>query len=172
MNMKYTPAEASKLLRTLTEEHDNLAARERSLDTFGAFANEDLETVRPDYDYADYQRELSELERKIRTVKHAINVFNVTTVLPDTDGMTIDEALVCLPQLSARKRKLSTMSLRVQKERLMSTRTTTAAVSEFKYANYDIAEAKADYERTVAEITAIQTALDLVNNTEMFEIDV
>ncbi|MCD8005964.1 MAG: hypothetical protein LUF29_03175 [Oscillospiraceae bacterium] len=169
--MKYTPAEASKLLRTLTEEYDNLAARERSLDTFGAFANEDLETVRPDYDYAEYQRELSELERKIRTVKHAINVFNVTTVLPDTD-MTIDEALVCLPQLSARKRKLAAMSMRVQKERLMTTRTTTAAVSEFKYANYDIVEAKSDYERTVAEITAIQTALDLVNNTETFEIDI
>lgn len=98
--MKYTPAEASKLLRTLTEEYDNLAARERSLDTFGAFANEDLAAVRPDHDYANYQAQLSELERKIRTVKHAINVFNVTTVLPETDGMTIDEALVFLPQLS------------------------------------------------------------------------
>ncbi len=36
--MKYTSAEASKLLRTLSEEHSDLAGRERSLDTFGAFA--------------------------------------------------------------------------------------------------------------------------------------
>ncbi|MCD7828015.1 MAG: hypothetical protein LUG85_05715 [Clostridiales bacterium] len=169
--MKYTSAEASKLLRTLTEEHNNLADRERSLDTFGAFANEDPAAVRPDYDYAEYQARLSELEEKIRKVKHAINVFNVTTVLPET-GMTIDETLVLLPQLSARKRKLSVMSMRVQKERLMNTRTTTAAVSEFMYANYDIAEAKSDYDKTVAEITAIQTAIDLVNNTETFEIDI
>ncbi len=146
--------------------------RERSLDTFGAFANEDLDTVRPEYDYNDYQAQMAEIERKIRKVKHAINVFNVTTVLPDTGGMTIDEALVYLPQLSARKRKLATMSMRLAKERLQSSRTTTAAVSEFKYANYEIAAAKADYEKTAAEITAIQSALDLINNTETFEIDI
>ncbi|MCD8048946.1 MAG: hypothetical protein LUG52_04970 [Clostridia bacterium] len=169
--MKYTPAEASKLLRTLTEEHGNLKERERSLDTFGAFANEDLDTVRPEYDYNDYQAKMAELEGKIRKVKHAINVFNVTTALPDTGGMTIDEALVYLPQLSARKRKLATMSMRLAKERLQSSRTTTAAVSEFKYANYEIDAAKADYEKTSAEITAIQSALDLINNTETFEID-
>ncbi len=170
--MKYTPAEASKLLRTLTDERDDLASRERSIDTFTAYANEDLATVRPEYDYAEYRAQLTELERKIRVIKHAINVFNVTTVLPNTGGMTIDEALVYLPQLSSRKRRLYTMSMRVQKERLTSSRTTTAAVSEFKYANYDIATARRDYESTVTQITAIQTSLDVVNNTETFEIDV
>ncbi|MCD8082395.1 MAG: hypothetical protein LUE86_02430, partial [Clostridiales bacterium] len=142
--MKYTSAEASKLLRTLSEEHSNLVSCERSLDTFGAFANEDLDSIRPEYDYVTYQKKLMDLERKIRVVKHAINLFNTSTVLPNTDGLTIDQALVYLPQLSARKQKLGAMARRLPKERLRSNRTTTAAVSEFQYANYDVDAAKDD----------------------------
>ncbi len=56
--MKYTSAEASKLLRTLSEEHNSLRSMESDLDTFGAFANEDIESIRPEYNYADYQAEL------------------------------------------------------------------------------------------------------------------
>ncbi len=169
--MKYTSAEAAKLLRTLTEEHANLTSLERSLYYFAAFAGEDLETMRPAYDYTAYQAQLEALEQKIRTVKHAINTFNVTTVLPDTDGVTIDQALVYLPQLTARKQKLARMAGRLPKTRLQSGRTTTAAVSEFEYANYDVAEAKKDYEKTVAQISALQSALDRINNTVSFEIE-
>lgn len=145
--MKYTSSEASKLLRTLTEEHNNLTSRERLLNTFGAFANEDLDLIRPDYDYIDYQNKLARLEAKIRTVKHAINTFNVNTVLPNTNGLTIDQALVYLPQLTARKRRLETMARRLPKERIQNNRTTSAAVSEFLYANYEIADAQADYKK-------------------------
>ena len=170
--MKFTSAEASKLLRTLLEEHTNLVNSERSLDTFGAFANEDLDSIRPQYNYSDYQKKLADLEKKIRTIKHAINVFNVNTILPNTDGVTIDQALVYLPQLTARKQKLGVMARRLSKERLQSGRTTTAAVSEFRYANYEIASAEADYKKTLEEIRTLQSALDLVNNTEPFEIDI
>ncbi len=170
--MKYTSAEASKLLRSLLEEQTNLVNRERSLDTFEAFANEDLDTIRPEYDYADYQKKLADLEKKIRTIKHAINTFNVNTVLPNTDGLTIDQVLVYLPQLTARKQRLGTMARRLPKERLQSGRTTTAAVSEFRYANYDVASVEADYKSTLDEIIALQSALDLLNNTEKFEIDI
>lgn len=169
--MKYTSAEASKLLRTLSEEHTNLVNRERSLDTFGAFANEELDSIRPEYDYTDYQKNLADLEKKIRVIKHAINMFNVSTVLPDTDGMTIDQALVYLPQLTARKQKLGMMARRLPKERLQNSRTTTAAVSEFRYANYDVRSAEEEYKKTVDTITTLQSALDLINNTETFEID-
>ncbi len=170
--MKYTSAQASKLLRTLDEQHDNMIGMERSLYTFGAFANEDIDAIRPDYDYAAYQAELDALETKMRKVKHALKLFNITTVLPDTDGITIDQALVYLPQLNERKRKLGTMAKLLPKTRLQNNRTTTAAVSEFQYANFDIPVAKADYARTIEEITALQSALDLVNNTVEFEIDI
>ncbi len=32
-----------------------------------------MDSIRPDYDYAEYQKELADLEGKLRTVKHAMN---------------------------------------------------------------------------------------------------
>ena len=42
---------------------------------------------------------------------------------------------------------------------------------DYCYANYDIAAAKADYERVSEELATIQTALDLVNSTATMEIE-
>ncbi len=170
--MKYTSSEASKLLRTLINDHNTLLNRERNVTTFGAFANEDVEALRPDYDYNAYQDKIAEVERKIRIVKHAINMFNLQTVLPETNGLTIDQALVYLPQLTNRKYKLDQMADRLPRERLSSNRTTTAAVSEFLYANYDVAKAQEDYDTTVAEILKIQSTLDTINNTVTFDINI
>ena len=44
-------------------------------------------------------------------------------------------------------------------------------VIDYCYANYDIAAAKADYERVSEELATIQTALDLVNSTATMEIE-
>lgn len=54
---------------------------------------EDIESVRPAYDYAKTQARLEELEGAIRRLKHAINCFNTTQVV-DGFGITIDEMLV------------------------------------------------------------------------------
>ena len=74
--MKYTSAEAAKLLRKLNEEVENLEAQEAKRREFNAAIGEDIETVRPAYDYADTQRKLKDLEKKIRMVKHTLNCFN------------------------------------------------------------------------------------------------
>ena len=71
--MRYTSSEANKLLRRLTEERDALLVKELKSSTFLAAMGEDVDSVRPDYDYAQTQKELEELDRKIRMVKHAIN---------------------------------------------------------------------------------------------------
>lgn len=76
--MRYTSSEANKLLRRLTEERDALLVKELKSSTFLAAMGEDVDSVRPDYDYAQTQKELEELDRKIRMVKHAINGFNVS----------------------------------------------------------------------------------------------
>ena len=62
--MKYTSAEAAKLLRKLNEEVENLEAQEAKRREFNAAIGEDIETVRPTYDYADTQRKLKDLEKK------------------------------------------------------------------------------------------------------------
>ena len=85
--MQYTSAQAAKLLRRLGEEHQLLLNDEMNTCVFLAATGEDVDSLRPGYDYTATQQELAALEAKIRKVRHAINVFNSTTTI---DGMTID----------------------------------------------------------------------------------
>lgn len=50
----------------------------------------------------------ADVKLKIRKVKHAINVFNTVTNVPDFD-MIIDEMLVFFPQLTKKCETLSRM---------------------------------------------------------------
>ena len=96
-----TSTQAAKLLRQLNEQHKALRGIEEQAKSFCASLDEDIESVRPEYDYTDMQEQLAEVERKIRKLKHTINVFNTTTIIPEF-GITIDEMLVYLPQLNTR----------------------------------------------------------------------
>ena len=168
--MKYSSAEAAKLLRKLNEEVENLEDQEVKRREFNAALGEDVETVRPAYDYADTQRKLKELQAKIRTVKPALNWFNSTTEVPGFD-MTIDQLLVYIPQLSRRKQKLAMMSSCLPKERAKVSGLGSQII-DYRYANYDIEAAKADYQRVSDELAKAQTALDLVNTTMTMEIKI
>lgn len=97
--MRVTSAQAAKLLRQLNDELRALQLREGKTSTFVAAIQEDIESVRPAYNFKEMREAQAEVERKIRKLKHALNVFNTTTVVPDFD-MTIDEMLIFLPQLN------------------------------------------------------------------------
>ena len=165
--MLYTSAEAAKLLRRLSEEYDRLEREEAAVETFSAAVGEDLESVRPEYNYKNFRAETAELENKIRAVKHAINLFNANTLISEFN-MTIDQMLVYLPQLTRRKNKLRTMQSRQPKVR----KGVYGNFIDYNYANYDIAEVKQDYLETSAELIKAQTALDKINNSVQFEINV
>lgn len=168
--MKYTSAEVAKLLRKLNEEVENLEEQEAKRREFNAAMGEDIETVRPAYDYADTQRKLEKLQAKNRMVKHALNCFNVATEVPGF-GMTIDQLLVYIPQLSRRKQKLAMMSSCLPKERAKVSGFGSQII-DYRYANYDIEAVKADYQRVSDELAKAQTALDLVNTTMTMEIEI
>ena len=165
--MFVTSAQANKLLRKLSEEHRHLLAREQAVRTFVAATVENLEDARPPYDYRETQARLEALEAQIRAVKHAINRFNLSQTLPETE-LTIDQALVYLPQLSARREKLARMRAVSPKERRESVRATN--LIEYTYANYNPAEAEADFVTVSDELSRLQNALDLVNSTVSFEL--
>lgn len=167
--MKMTSAEANKYLKKLNDEKQALIRIENDGKEFVAAMGEPLEDARTDYDYAAVQQQLEELNRKIRSVKHAINVFNTTTVVPEL-GMTIDQVLVYIPQLSGQRSKLFGMKATLPKVRQCTRRE--GSLVEYVYVNYDIAAAAADYEKVDALLTKAQTALDLVNSTEMLEVDI
>lgn len=170
--MEYTSAEAAKLLRKLNEEKSQLETMERQSSVFNAALGEDVESVRPEYDYASVQKELIALDEKIRSVKHTINAFNVTQIVPGFE-MTIDQMLIFIPQLTARKQKLQQMSLHLPKVRDSVTAFgRSSSVIDYSYANYDLSEVKKDLQEVSELLAKAQTALDVVNNTEKMEIDI
>ncbi len=166
--MKYTSAEANKLLKKLNDEHTALLDKETRSRDFRAAMGEDVASVRPAYDYAETQARLAELEGKIRALKHAINRFNTTQAVDGFD-MTIDELLVYIPQLTKRKAKLLEMKSRLPKERVEEQYGRQSNIIDYTYTNYDIAAVEADYEKTADELSRAQLALDAVNGRETFE---
>ena len=166
--MKYTSAEAAKLLRRLNEEQVTLKSKEEKAAVFVAAIEEDQENVRPAYAYEEVQRRLAALEARVRQVKHAINLFNLTTQVPGFD-MTVDQMLVYIPQLNERKRKLTRMASRLPMEREAAYGA--KAIVEYSYANYDICRAEADLAAVTDELSRAQTALDVVNNSVTLEIE-
>lgn len=166
--MKYTSAEAGKLLKKLNDEQSSIILREENGKEFLAAVGEDIESVRPDYNFKETQDALDEVERKIRKLKHALNVFNSTTVIPEF-GMTIDEMLVYIPQLTAKKNKLVRMKDKLPKVREQTR--VNSSILDYRYLNYDINEVAAAYEKTCDALAKAQTALDAANMNQTLEID-
>ena len=166
--MKYTSAQANKLLKKLNDEYSALLHKEQRSRDFRAAMGEDIESVRPAYDYAKTQARLEELEGTIRRLKHAINCFNTTQVV-DGFGITIDEMLVYIPQLTKRKSKLLEMKSRLPKERVEEQYGQQSNIIDYTYTNYDLAAVEADYEQTADELSRAQLALDTVNQRDSFE---
>lgn len=166
--MKYTSAQANKLLKKLNDEYSALLDKEQRSRDFRAAMGEDIESVRPAYDYAKTQARLEELEGTIRRLKHAINRFNTTQVV-DGFGITIDEMLVYIPQLTKRKSKLLEMKSRLPKERVEEQYGRQSNIIDYTYTNCDLAAVEADYEKTSDELSRAQLALDTVNQRDSFE---
>lgn len=169
--MMMTSAQAAKLLRQLNDELRTLQLREEKTSSFIAALEEDIESVRPAYNFPEMYNAQTEIEKKIRKVKHAINVFNTVTIIPDFD-MTIDEMLVFLPQLSRKRDILSEMKDALPKVRASTGYSHSGAIIDYKYANYDIEEVKKYYNEISDIVAKAQTSLDLINNTIEFEIDI
>lgn len=167
--MEYTSSEANKLLKKLNQDLNTLRIIDRQSSTFLAATGEDVESVRPSYDYKKISMEIQELCEKIRIVKHAINVFNTTTTVPGFD-MCIDELLVLLPQLNERVDTLQGMISRLPKERERTFGQGTSATIDYRYINYDLDVVRSDYEANAELLAKAQTALDLVNNTVKMDI--
>ena len=168
--MKLTSQEAGKMLKKLNEKVQSLLLMEQKSCSFLASVGEDPETCRPDYDYASVQKEIQELELQVRRLRHALNVFNTTHVVPGFE-MTIDEMLVYIPQLTKQKGKLDAMKSELPKSRVEPRYGSAQNFIDYKYLNYSVKTVEEDYERVSAELSKAQTALDLVNSTECFDID-
>lgn len=165
MSVTLTSAQANKMIKTLNEKINFIKMKEKNTQVFNAAVGEQIEDIRPDYSYSDTQKELDELSRRVRKIKHAINVFNTTTEIQPF-GITIDEALVLIPQLTSKKLKLFEMKSRSEKKRYC----TTGSIIDYIIANYDISAAEKDYDEVSDYLFNLQNALDTINQTETFEV--
>lgn len=129
-----------------------------------------MESVRPQYNYEETQRFLESCNTKIRILKHAINCFNASQMVGDT-GMTIDQVLVYIPQLTEMRSRLYDMQNRLPKQRTSVGGIGSNTVIDYRYTNYSVEKAKEDYTRVSDELRAIQTALDVVNTTVKMEFE-
>ncbi len=169
--MKMTSAEAGKLVRKLEERISALLAVEEKSAVFCVASGENEELLRPAYDFLENQKTLEKLQEDLRKVKHALNVFNTTHTVPGFDGMTVDQALIALPQLTARKQTLANFAARLPRERVQSY-ASRSNIIDYEVANYKTEDAKAAHDRLSDRLSALQLALDTVNHSETMEIDV
>ena len=165
--MKMTSAQANKLLNKLKDNLAYLLTKEAQSRVFNAAVGEDVEDVRPEYSYVTTQATIDALNTKIRKVKHAINVFNTTTKLPEL-GITIDEALILIPQLTKKRNKLNEMKSRLPRTRVNNFRGSN--VIDYEIVNYNISQVEEDYDVVVEELAELQRGLGEVKNSETVDI--
>lgn len=164
--MIYTSASINKEIKRLQEEKEYILSQEEKASIFveveGAAPNI------PEYDYSEVQSQINRIDDTIAKMKHALNVFNVSTTIKDSD-LTIDEALVRMAQLNNRKNKLDEMRKRLKKQRKSDTYRPSNLV-EYVCVNYELEDVKKDYAEVIQQITELQMKLDYTNQTETFEV--
>lgn len=163
---EFTSASANKLLRTYEDEKNYLLSMEADSATYVLADGEKEEP--PAYSYEETAARLAQIDREVRKLKHAINVFNVGAMLPKL-GITIDEALVKMAQLTRTRARLDSMRKRLPKARKQEYGRTN--LIEYEYVNYDLQKVQEDYQKVCQEIMEIQMELDYCNQTVTFEVD-
>ncbi len=166
-----TSAYASKMLKQLEEDKNFWVNKERNSCTYVAAVDE--EAVIPEYDYTEVATTIAEIDKKMCTIKHAINLANVSNHVDVAgESLTIDMILVKMAQLNQRKAILDYMRKLQPKTRKEQSYGNRAAAPEYQYINYDLDLIKAEYEQVSTEIMNLQLALDKYNQTFEFEVEI
>lgn len=170
MTQKITSAYANKLLKSLEDEKAFWVNKESESSTYEAALGE-TPTV-PEYDYEAVAATINQIDERIVTIKHALNLANATAEISVGDKiMSVDSILVRMAQLNRRKNVLDVMRKRLPQSRIGNNSFARNATPEFQYINYDLETVKKDFERVSDEIMQMQLALDQHNQTATFEVE-
>ncbi len=164
--MILTSAAANKMIRQMKEEISSIVSKENKCSV--VHYSEGDEPIRPEYSFEETQKKIQEINSKIIKLRHAVNMMNVSTSLPGLD-ITVDEALVEMSMLNEMKNRLSRMKDEIKISKSPSLYNSAAQITEQLY---DPAEAAAEFKNVSDRLSTIQLALDHVNLTESFEVDI
>lgn len=169
--MKLTSAMASKMIKALNEENQTLIHKRRHESTT-SYVQDEI-PLESDYDFNSLHEQIVANNKKIAKIRHAVNLFNTTTVLEgfedyDGSGLTIDKALIIMPMLSSAKDAYSKM----KDANDISRRVDYKGNVEFTKLNYLTSDVATAYQKVTELLTAIQLSLDKANLTVEFEVDI
>ena len=163
--MMYSSAELNKELKKLKREKDFLLRKETDNAVFIVEKSENVENVRPEFNFEENSDEILEINIKIISIKHELNLFNIKTILPC--GLSIDRALIYLPMLKERADKFKFYAQRPANERLLPYES--GNFIQYRCINYDSEWMKEEYDALMDLITTIQLELDEINNKKLIE---
>ena len=164
---KVSPIEVTNRINALKEELKDLEEYEKKSSSFFVNLGQDKESLRPSYDFEETQKRYLELTQEVIKLKHTLNVFNTSTIVPDFN-MTVDQMLVYLPMLRGRKQTLQKM--KDEPMNGLSSRVTYRGVND-TYSNYSVQKVTEDYRKIAEEYAKARTALDFINATGEIEVD-
>lgn len=167
--VKLTSDAVDKLLDKYNSDISKLRDKIDSCSTYVAAITENAKELAPEFDFVATVSQIEELEKKIIKLKHARNIFNNTTEV--VEGMTVDQVLVRMAMLNRQRSIYAKMANRLPKERVNSRLSATKEI-EYTYVNYKIEDAKNKSDAVEAEIYKLRQALNIVNSTVTFDVDI
>ena len=144
-----------KRIADLKTERERLIRKDEKLRVFTAGVSEDVEKLRPDYDYDSFQKELDRLDETIRNLTAKAVTILATERVKEYHDMTILEMLLLLRDLKAKDQRLYAMDAHLEKERH-----STELGIEYEHVNYDLSMVEEDLKKTREEIEKVRTFSD------------
>ena len=147
--------EIGKRIGDLKTERERLIGKDKKLRVFRASEFEDLEKLRPDYDYEGLQCELDRVEKEIRNLTAKAISILTTQKVNEFHDMTVLDLLLYLNDLKEKDERLYEMTTHLERERHASPH-----LLEYEYINYDISKVEEGLRKTREELEKVRTFLD------------
>ncbi len=147
--------EMGKRIWDLKTERERLIEKDKKLRVFRASEFEDIEKLRPDYDYAGFQTELDRVEEEIRKLTAKAISILTTQKVNEFHDMTVLDLLLYLRDLKEKEERLYEMTTHLERERHAS-----SLLLEYEFINYDIGKVEEDLRKTREELEKVRTFFD------------
>lgn len=155
---------ANKLVKRLQDQHNSMIQYDRSANSYSYYVSETPEI--PEYSFRDTQDKFEAIENMIIDIKHKIREVNMSKNIQS--GITADEAILKLAFLTRKRDRVQHMANQLPRRQIV---TGGSNGSQVVVCNYDVAEAKDEYNKICKEILQLQDELNTFNALNQIRIE-